>query len=213
MSALPRQRQATNDEDGLGGLEPGIGRARHNVRMRRLRSLAASLLDWSTIRYGITGAIAALAYLSLPVVLNGGAGVPIQVAIPLAYVTAVTLHFNLQRHFVFRHVSEFALTRRAQVGRYVMIGAVQYPATALATALLPALLGLSARETFVVVALTMSLMVFLVLRTHIFQATPAPDDAGRCSSRAEIDVAQEDFLGRRRRTGDRETDAIEAPVK
>ena len=194
-------------------LEPGSGRPRHNVGVRRPRSLVAGLLDWSTLRYGITGAIAALVYLSLPVVLNGGAGVPIQVAIPLAYVTAVTLHFNLQRHFVFRHVSEFALTRRAQVGRYLMIGAVQYPTTAIATALLPALLGFSARETFVIVALTMSLAVFLVLRTHIFHATHELDDVGRSSSRAEIDVAQEDFLGGRRRTGDRETNAIEAPAK
>jgi putative flippase GtrA len=178
--------------------------------MRRLRPLTAVLLDWSTIRYGIAGAITALVYLGLPVVLNGEAGMPIQVAIPLAYVTAVALQFNLQRHFVFRHVSAFALTRRAQVGRYVMIGAVQYPATALATALLPPLLGLSERVTFVVVALTMSLMIFLVLRTHIFHGTHAPDDL--CSG-TEIDVVQENFRGGGRRAGDRETDSIEAPVK
>ena len=144
--------------------------------MRRLRPLAAALLDWSTIRYGIVGAITALVYLGVPVVLNGDASVPIQVAIPLAYVTAVALQFNLQRHFVFRHVSVFALTRRAQMGRYVMIGALQYPATAIATALLPPLLGLSARATFVLVALTMSLTIFLVLRTHIFHGTHTPDD-------------------------------------
>jgi putative flippase GtrA len=164
------------------------------------------LLDWSTVRYGIAGAITALVYLGLPVVLNGEADVPIQIAIPLAYVTAVALQFNLQRHFVFRHVSAFALTRRAQIGRYVMIGAVQYPATAIATALLPKLLGLSSRATFVVVALT----IFLVLRTHIFHATDAPDDL--CSG-TEIDVIQENFRRGGRRAGDREADSIEAPVK
>jgi hypothetical protein len=53
------------------------------------RPLKAVLLDWSTVRYGIAGAITALVYLGLPVVLNGEADVPIQIAIPLAYVTAV----------------------------------------------------------------------------------------------------------------------------
>jgi len=161
--------------------------------MRRLRRLAASLLDWSTIRYGIAGTIAAFVYLSLPVVLNERAGVPIQVAIPFAYVTAVTMHFNLQRHFVFRHVAEFALTRRAQVVRYLIIGAVQYPTTAIATALLPSLLGLSARATFVVVALTMSVSVFLVLRTHIFHAKhdegAEPHQPGRATSPPQRNLA------------------------
>lgn len=178
--------------------------------IRRFRPLTAVLFDWSTIRYGIAGAITALVYLGLPVVLNGEAGIPIQVAIPLAYVTAVALQFNLQRHFVFRHVPAFALTQRAQVGRYVMIGAVQYPATALATALLPPLLGLSERATFVVVALAMSLMIFLVLRTHIFHATEAPGDV---RSGTEIDVIQENLRRGGRRAGDREADSVEAPVQ
>lgn len=181
--------------------------------MRRLRPLAESLCHWSTIRYGIAGAIAALVYLSLPVALNGAAGVPIQVAIPLAYVTAVVVQFNLQRRFVFRHVSEFALTRRAQVGRYLMLGAIQYPVTAIATALLPSVLGISARATFVLVALAMSLTIFLLLRTHIFHETRSPDLVGPGRSPAQLDVAQEDLGGGSRRAGDREADAVEAPVK
>jgi putative flippase GtrA len=181
--------------------------------LRRLRRLAASLVHWSTIRYGIAGMTAALVYLSLPVVLNGGAGVPLQIAIPVAYVAAVIVQFNLQRRFVFRHVSEFALTRRAQIGRYLMIGAVQYPLTAIATAFLPSVLGISPRATFVAVALAMSLTIFLVLRTHIFHETHLLDDHGQRTSRAELDVAQEDFRGGRRRARDREADPIKAPMK
>jgi putative flippase GtrA len=180
--------------------------------MRRPRPLAARPLVWSTIRYGISGAIVALVYLGLPVALNAGAGVPIQVAIPLAYVTAVTLQFNLQRHFVFRHVPEFALTRRAQVGRYLMIGAVQYPATAIATALLPALLGLSARVTFVGVALTMSLIVFLILRAHIFHAIEDLDPFPKIGSGVEGEVAEQELGGGGGRADERQVDPVQAPV-
>ncbi len=104
----------------------------------------------------------------MPLVLNGLIGVPIQIAIPFAYLLAVTLHFNLQRHFVFRHVDEFALSVRQQTGRYLVIGAVQYPTTALATAFLPGLLGVSQRVTFLLVTLVMSVTFFLVLRGQVF---------------------------------------------
>lgn len=141
--------------------------------MQRVRTLASHPLAGSSLRYGIAGATVAAVYLSVPVVLNGGAGVPIQVVIPIAYLLAISLHFTLQRHFVFRHVSEFALTRRAQIARYVAIGSIQYPTTAAATALLPGWLALSPRTTFVLWSLAMSATFFLVLRTHIFHANDA----------------------------------------
>jgi putative flippase GtrA len=120
------------------------------------------------IRYGIAGATVAAVYLGVPLFLDGALGAPIQVGIALGYVLAIALHFNLQRHFVFRHVPDFALSGRQQIGRYVAIGAVQYPTTALATAFLPSALGLSARATFVIVTLAISLTFFLVLRRHVF---------------------------------------------
>jgi putative flippase GtrA len=181
--------------------------------VRRLRLLAQPLFHWSTIRFGVAGAIAAVVYLGLPVALNGAAGVPVQLAIPLAYVTAVIVQFNLQRHFVFRHVAAFALTQRAQVGRYLMIGAVQYPVTAIATALLPSVLHTSERATFVVVALAMSLVIFVVLRTHIFHETRTSEDVVHTRSWAERNVAEENFRRRRRRGGEREADPIQTPVK
>ena len=134
-----------------------------SVRALRWRELAGPL-----VRYGIAGATVAGVYLAIPLVLNGLMGVPIEVAIPIAYVLAVSLHFNLQRHFVFRHVREFALSTRQQIGRYVVIGAIQYPITALATAFLPGLLGVSQRVVFVLVTLLISITFFLLLRGHVF---------------------------------------------
>lgn len=166
------------------------------------------------LRYATTGVIVGLVYVGTPVVLNGGAGVAIQVAIPIAYVLAVSLHFNLQRHFVFRHVAEFALSRRQQIRRYLMIGAVQYPTTAIATALLPELLGLSARVTYVVVTLTMSLVFFLLLRAHIFHATVTTELEGPLDdgSRTELQVAELEFLAASGGSGERHVDAVEPPV-
>lgn len=164
------------------------------------------------LRYAITGVIVGVVYIGTPVVLNGGFGVPVEVAIPLAYLVAITLHFNLQRHFVFRHISSFALSARQQIGRYVIIGAVQYPTTAIATAVLPSVLGLSQRITYVVVTLTMSLGSFLLLRTHIFhpQVQDLPSMEGRLGS--ELEVAELEFLVGAGVAGERDADAVQPPV-
>jgi putative flippase GtrA len=136
--------------------------------MHRLRTLSSHPVTAPALRYGMAGAAVAAVYLGVPVVLNGAFGLAIQIAIPIAYVLGVSLHFVLQRHFVFRHVGEFALSGRKQVARYVAIGSVQYPTTALCTALLPGVLGLSQRATFVLTALVVSITTFLVLRSHVF---------------------------------------------
>lgn len=126
-------------------------------------------------------------YLAIPLFLNGVMGVPIQVAIPLAYVLAVTLHFNLQRHFVFRHVDAFALSVRQQIGRYVAIGAIQYPTTALAIAFLPELLGVSQRVMFVIVTISISIVFFLILRGHVFHASADLAQGSRSSDEDLVD--------------------------
>jgi putative flippase GtrA len=182
--------------------------------MRTLRALLADELAGSGVRYVIAGGFVGVVYLGVPVALNGGARVPIEVAIAIAYVLAVTLHFNLQRRFVFRHVGLFALSRRAQIGRYIMMGAVQYPTTALATALLPKVLGLSSRATFVAVSLVMSATLFLVLRTHIFHSHAGDVPTGTPGrSTPELEVCELQLRSRGCHAGEGEPDAIEAPVQ
>jgi putative flippase GtrA len=150
--------------------------------MRRIRALAAHPLAGPSVRYVIAGGTVAGVYLAIPLALNGAFGVPIQVAIPIAYVLAVSLHFMLQRHFVFGHVDEFALSTRQQVGRYVVMGSIQYPTTALATAILPAMLGVSERVAFVGITVVISVTFFLVLRGHVFH--PANEECEEVSGRA-----------------------------
>jgi putative flippase GtrA len=139
--------------------------------MRSIRALLGHELTGPLIRYGIVGGCVALVYLGVPLLLHDVVGISIEVAIPIAYVLALTLHFNLQRHFVFRHIDEFALSTRQQIGRYVMIAAVQYPTTALATAFLPGLLHISSDAAFLIISLSISLTAFLMLRGHVFHPT------------------------------------------
>lgn len=143
--------------------------------MQRVRGLATHPAAGPTLRYGIAGSAVAAVYLGVPILLDGVFGVPIQIAIPIAYGLAISLHFNLQRHFVFRHVATFALSGREQAGRYVVVAAVQYPTTALCTALLPGVLGLSPRATYLCTALVISVIFYLVLRSHVFHPTDESD--------------------------------------
>lgn len=139
--------------------------------IRWIRSLLEHELIGPTLRYGIAGATVGLVYLILPLLLKAVLHLPIAPAIAIGYVTAVTLHFNLQRHFVFRHVKHaFKLTRREQIGRYIMMGAIQYPLTLASTSLLPHALNVPQRDVYVATVMVIALCSFLVLRTAIFHA-------------------------------------------
>jgi len=164
--------------------------------MQRLRLLIGDQLTASLVRYGISGLVVAAVYLSIPLVLNTIAAVPVEVSIPVAYVAAATVHFNLQRRFVFRHVARFALSTRQQIGRYLGMAAVQYPVTAVLTAVLPPVLGISQRVAFVGVALAWSLCVFVLLRTRIFHPSSHADDLehGTAAQTPEISPAELDPL-------------------
>jgi putative flippase GtrA len=128
--------------------------------------MKSSLLHLS--RYAVAGAIVAMVYVGGTLLLSGPVGLPIQAAIPIAYVVAVALHFLLQRTFVFRHDGEFALSVREQIVRYLLIAATQYPATAALTALLPALFGMSDQVAYLITVAVISLTFFFVLRWGVF---------------------------------------------
>ena len=138
--------------------------------MLQLSNHRVARLSGDMVRYAVAGATVAGAYIGLTLLLSGPAGLPIQVAIAIAYVLAVMLHFALQRVFVFRGRESFALSGREQAGRYVAIGVVQYTVTALATSLLPSVLGMSEQAVYVGTVVVVSALTFLVLRGRVFHA-------------------------------------------
>lgn len=110
----------------------------------------------------------ALVYLGATLVLSGPLGLPIQLAIPVAYVTAVALHFLLQRLVVFPSAKAFALSMHRQVVRYIGLGVAQYGVTALSTGLLPEILGTSEKVVYVATVIVLSAITFAVLRFRVF---------------------------------------------
>ena len=60
-------------------------------------------------RFGVAGALVFGVYTGGTLLLSGPLDVPIVVAIAVAYIVGVTLHFLLQRHFVFLDRGAFAL--------------------------------------------------------------------------------------------------------
>jgi putative flippase GtrA len=122
------------------------------------------------VRYAIAGATVFGTYVACTLLFSGPLGIPIAIAIAIAYVLSVSLHFCLQRFFVFRDRTEFALATHHQIGRYIVIGGVQYCITATLTAVLPGWLGVSEQIVYVCSAFALSGGVFLLLRGGVFHA-------------------------------------------
>lgn len=149
----------------------------------QVRAIAKHPVTGQMMRYGISGAVVAAVYLGMPIAVSDAFGWPLQAMIPVAFVLAATLQFTLQRIFVFRHVDEFALSVRAQVMLYVIVGSIQYPATALGTFLLPKLFGMPDRVAFITTSLAFSLFFFLFIRRRVFH----PSEPVHLHERALVD--------------------------
>jgi putative flippase GtrA len=136
------------------------------TRLRELRSSgqAGSIATRYLLGSGLTMCV----YLGLGLLLSGPVGLHIQVAIPLAYGCALVVHFSIQRWFVWTHHGDYALQSHEQVMRYLALAGAQYAITALATATLPSVLGVSEQVVYVATALLAAAGSFLVLRYLVF---------------------------------------------
>jgi putative flippase GtrA len=141
------------------------------------RTIAARLLHLRSpesgaagqgVRFAVAGGAVALIYLTTTTVLAEVMGVAFQAALAIGTATALIAHFTLQRLFVWVHHTEFALGLNAQVGRYLLVAAVQYGLTAASTALLPDALGLPVTPVYLMTALTLAVLNFLIFRGGIF---------------------------------------------
>jgi len=153
--------------------------ARCSVRSVRgaRRSLVTRLLhlrspDSGTVgqgfRYAVADTTVALWYLATTTILANVFGVAFQLALAIGFASSLLVHFTLQRFFVWVHHSEFALGLRSQVGRYLLVAGIQYSITAAATSLLPQTLGLPVTPVYLVTAITLAGLNFLIFRGGIF---------------------------------------------
>ncbi|HUA75575.1 MAG TPA: GtrA family protein [Solirubrobacteraceae bacterium] len=142
----------------------------------RRRSLRAKLLSpelgllGQGFRFALAGGLVSLVYVLTTILLADVAGVPFQVALPLGYAIGLATHFTLQRVFVWVHHEEFALPVHHQVGRYLLVAAVQYGLTAASTSFFPGLLGVSTELVYLATVAILVSANFFVFRYGIFHA-------------------------------------------
>jgi putative flippase GtrA len=125
-------------------------------------------------RFVLSGGIVAVVYVSVTTVLHDVCGLHFQVALAIGFVVGVTLHFTLQRVFVWRHHQEFALAVQHQAIRYMGVCGSQYGLTALSTAELPGLVGMPVEVVYVLTMLVIAAINFAIFRGGVFH----PQEAG-----------------------------------
>ena len=125
-------------------------------------------------KFAFTGAVVGLTHIGL-VSLLVVAGVPIQLALALAYAVALVLHFTLNRQWVFAADSGYALHFSAQGVRYLIAAAISYAGTAVGVAVLPGALGIPDLAAFFLMTAVMACITFAILHLWVFR--PAPDEA------------------------------------
>jgi putative flippase GtrA len=162
--------------------------------VRTLKTPDSGLLGQG-VRFALSGGTVALVYLGTTTLLAEVAGMPFQAALAIGFFVGLIVHFTLQRLFVWTHHEGFALPFGHQVGRYLLVAAVQYGVTAASTGLLPSALNVPAEIVYLVTVAVVLSSNFLVFRYGIFHAKagavdPEPtfgsiSDGSRATSRAD----------------------------
>jgi putative flippase GtrA len=144
--------------------------------VRHLRSPRSGLLG-QLFRFGLTGGLVAIVYLSVTTVLSQVVGLPFEAALAIGFVSALLVHFSLQRLFVWIHDEGFELAFHHQVGRYLLMAGSQYGCTAASTAILPGVLGVGTLIVYLATMVLATTTGFLVMRFIIFHGTTSARDA------------------------------------
>jgi putative flippase GtrA len=126
------------------------------------------------IRFITAGGTVAVVYICMTLVLHA-VGLPIQLAIAIGYSVGVALQFTLQRYYVFANHDAFSLEIHKQLGRYLPMALTQYGLTVLIVAVVPGLLGINKQVVYVITAIGLALVVYLINRYFVFHGAAAPE--------------------------------------
>jgi putative flippase GtrA len=140
---------------------------------RKQPDVSDDSLTGRAARFVIAGGAMSIFYLGFTSTL-AVVGVPFQAALIVSFLSAVALHFTLQRLFVWSPRGKYALRAHEQLKRYLPLVSVQYITTAGATAILPSWLGLPVLAVYIGITLLYSLFNFLFFRARIFHVVIKP---------------------------------------
>jgi putative flippase GtrA len=160
------------------GHRPPSGRARAAARARHLASPEAGTVGQG-VRFAIAGGTVALVYLTTTTVLAEVLGVPFQAALAAGFAVGLCVHFTLQRAFVWRDHDAFVLALHHQLARYLVLAGTQYGVTAVSTAVLPGVLGVSAEIVYLATVFGVTVANFLIFRSRVFHSHTAAADGWR----------------------------------
>jgi putative flippase GtrA len=133
------------------------------------------------MRYACTGVVVSVVYITITTLLSAVVHVRFELALVIGWCGAISVHFTLQRTFVWAREARFALPFRHQVGRYLLIAVSQLGITAATTTVLPSLLGISAELVYLATGGCITVVNFLVFRKGVFHAS---GEAGLSSASA-----------------------------
>lgn len=150
----------------------GPRRERVLAATRTLRSPSSGLLGQG-VRFLFAGGIVVVVYVTTTTVLADVVGLHFEVALAIGFAVGLLVQFNLYRIFVWGHHEEFALPVHQQVGRYLAAAGVNYGLTAVATAVLPGVLGVPTEAVYLVMVAALPVMNFVLAR-HVIFHTKAP---------------------------------------
>jgi putative flippase GtrA len=144
--------------------------------MRNLALLRTDAVLAQGIRFAFSGAVVSIVYITVTTVLSEVSHLRFQLALVIGWCAAVSVHFTLQRTFVWRREAQFALPFGRQVRRYLLVAVSQLGVTAATTAVLPSVLGVSAEVVYLGTALLVTVVNFLVFRNGVFHAHVSQSD-------------------------------------
>jgi putative flippase GtrA len=136
--------------------------------LRNLLLLRTDAVLAQGVRFAMSGAFVSTVYLTLTTLLAEVSHLRFQVALVIGWCVAIAVHFTLQRTFVWRRASGFALPFGRQVRRYLLVAVSQLGITAATTTLLPSVLHVPTEAVYLGTAVLVTLVNFLLFRNRVF---------------------------------------------
>jgi putative flippase GtrA len=152
---------------------------------RNLRLLRTDAILAQGVRFVISGVVVSIVYITVTTVLSEVAHLRFQIALAIGWTAAVSVHFTLQRTFVWKREQQFALPFARQVRRYLLVAGSQLAVTTATTTFLPSALGVPAEAIYLATVSLLTLFNFVVFRHGVFH----PEVPAAGSVHPEVPVA------------------------
>lgn len=186
------------------------GRSSRTPLGRSLAAVRAEHLSAEAMRFIFSGGVVSAVYIALTTFLAEGLHLQFQIALAISWCTAISVHFTLQRTFVWVRQAAFALRFRHQMLRYLLMAGSQFAVTLASTAILPKVLGVPVEIVYVASTAILACINFLVFRNRVFHAGAA--EAASSEPRAQVEVLGDLDYGEAQRGGEEQRSSASSPV-